>query len=296
MNSGRTPRVKQTAIQKQRQNQARKVTCGRSLRKCAPIPAPAAAPQLDGPVGPPVSPVQAACVAVGGAGATQQGPVGPPVTPELPAPAVEERALPDASDEERGGCDAMTFVSLGIWETKEEAIAALDRHIEPAFAALQRHRPDVPREEAGSEGKWWSDMAVQRAVTAAGWHWKRFPEVRSVQLRDADLLRELKTAGSFLVEGRLNSSFVRGTKTLRNNFLGLGIHSAAVVGKHVFDQAFHPGQALSLSTLHINPGTGLVDKDKGFFKEIRKVYRTWECEFPGECSPTGGQCHKLSAQ
>ena len=150
------------------------------------------------------------------------------------------------------------------------------------FCKLKKNRPDTTRDEIGIEGESWSRAVVSRALRLRGWHWQR------VEMeREFDLESELKS-GSFLVEGLLSPTYVRGTKTYRNNFIGVGNHSVAVAGGKVLDSAFAPNTPMGLAVLHLKGA--VADPNIGFLRFIRRVYRCFKCVGGPGCKGTGGKC------
>ena len=120
---------------------------------------------------------------------------------------------------------------------------------------------------------------------------KRLPS--QGELRHVDLAPVLRS-GTFVIEGMLNKTFKRGAKTYtQKGFEEPGHHSVACVDGSIVDRAFlsdtkiYPGNKLSVSVLHIKKGAGWVDKEIGFFRHVRKVYRVYKCERKGR------GCHGL---
>ena len=163
---------------------------------------------------------------------------------------------------------------------------------------MKKNRADVTGDEAGIDSESWSRGVVSRALKAAGWHWQRCIHLEAASqwldkgcdlegTWEKDLEPHLKV-GSFILEGLLNPTYKRGTKTYRNNFVGVGNHSLAVKDGKVYDSAFAPGVAMGLSVLHLNGSR--ADPSIGFLRWIRRVYRCFKCTGKGGCKGAGGKC------
>ena len=97
----------------------------------------------------------------------------------------------------------------------------------------------------------------------------------------------LKTS-SWLLEGLLSPTYRRGSKTYRNNFIGVGNHSLAIKDGKVLDSAFAPNTAMGLGVLHLSGSR--ADPSIGYLRFIRRVYRCFKCTGKGGCKGAGGKC------
>jgi site-specific DNA-methyltransferase (adenine-specific) len=100
-----------------------------------------------------------------------------PSAPPLPGPSslppalsAEEVAQGDSMEHGGdGGCTASAMVEIGVWSSKEAAVADLDAQIAPMHQELQRRWGEACKEdEAGIHGEQWHEEAIKRAVVAQG--------------------------------------------------------------------------------------------------------------------------------
>lgn len=227
-----------------------------------------------------------------------------PSAPPLPGPSslppalsAEEVAQGDSMEHGGdGGCTASAMVEIGVWSSKEAAVADLDAQIAPMHQELQRRWGRACDEsEAGIHGEQWHEEAIKRAVVARGWHFHKV-KIDATDAQAVDLKDTLK-AGRFFTIGVTNNRWYKGAKKQQLKYPNYHanapavnsagwIHSIAIVDGRVLDH--HINEVLSSLWLRAD---NQPNPDKGYMRSIRKVWRVTKCCNPG----TGcrGACIRL---
>ena len=200
-----------------------------------------------------------------------------------------------------GGCSAHALARLEVYPSAQAAAAALDSTIAPLHEKFCKERGDCAESEAGVRGEQWHPEAVRMAVVDAGWHMKSLSidkqTTASVQL-SAQLLY-----GTYLLTGVTNNQWTRAplprkrlaTKKARSASAGpqalkyptyaadaprhhpsAWLHTVPVINGSVHDH----GLDSHVRDLWIG-SDNKPDRDRGYFRSIRKVYRVWKCTAPG---------------
>ena len=184
-----------------------------------------------------------------------------------------------------GGCDARALTAIGVWDNEAEAKAALDVRIDPTHTKFLTRDRDCPLKKAGVDGEQWAFETVSSAVKEAGWHMIKAQKIEGKnELTDIDLCELMKKGGSYLLDGSLNNSYVRGTK--KHVLPGFNPddsrHSTAVVEGKVHD---HPvwilGGIMPMSCLWLNGS--IPNHKKGFMRKLHRAYRVAKCTQTDDC-------------
>jgi len=202
-----------------------------------------------------------------------------------PSPTSEAHGEDHGGD---GGCTAVALVNIGVWPNLGAAVAALDAQIPILHAKFVRERGGCDESEAGIRGEQWHTEAIANAVKAAGWH-IRTVTIHPTHPEKVSLKQELKH-GSFLTIGVTNNRWVKvvGLKERLQlkypdypaNAPAIStdgwVHSIAIVDGRVRD--FHLNEPLSSLWLQ---GDNQPNRNKGYMRSIRKVWRVFKCTQPG---------------
>lgn len=192
-----------------------------------------------------------------------------------------------------GGCTASAMKDIGVWESKEAAVVALNAQIGPMHEELERRwgqKCDVS--EAGIEGEQWHEETIKRAVVAQGWHFKKL-KIDATDPKAVGLKEELRD-GSYFMIGVTNNEWFRGGKKQPLKYPDYPanapavdsagwVHSIAVINGRVIDHSVNE----SLAALWLGSDNQPNPK-KGYMRSIRKVLRMTKCCKPdtgcrGEC-------------
>ena len=202
-----------------------------------------------------------------------------------------------------GGCTAVALTTLGVWPSDVEAAVALDAQIAPLHEKWLRERGSCDESEAGIRDEQWHEEAIWNAIIAAGWHVKRL----ALDPTKADRLKTELAHGRYLVFGVTNNRWCKRVKgTVRLQPLKYPDwsadaprlssvdwhHSVAIVDGQLRDHA----TTMPLTSEH--PlwlrADNQPDRDKGWLRSIRKVWRIYPCTRPG--SSCRGGCARKRAQ
>ena len=181
-----------------------------------------------------------------------------------------------------GGCTASAMKDIGVWESKEAAVVALNAQIGPMHEELERRwgkKCDVS--EAGIEDEQWHEEAIKRAVVAQGWHFKKL-KIDATDPKAVGLKEELRD-GSYFMIGVTNNAWVRGSKRQKLKYPGYNatapavdaagwVHSVAIMNGRLLDH----GANESLASLWLG-SKNQPNPHKGYMRSIRKVWRMTKC-------------------
>jgi hypothetical protein len=228
--------------------------------------------------------------------------------PSLPGPCSSPPALSaekggDSADSGGdGGCTAIALGKIGVWPSQAATAAALDVEIAPVHQKLCKERGACEESEAGIRGEQWHELAIQRAVINAGWHFQKV-HIDAQHKRRVDLKQELKT-GSYLVIGVTNNRWCKPGKKNAEPLKypnepangpaisSVGwVHSIAIVDGRVHDH--ERNEPLTHLWLGAN---NQPNPDKGYMRSIRKVWRVFPCGKPGTgCKGKCGAMHHATS-
>ena len=209
----------------------------------------------------------------------------PPHGPCSLPPALKAEVVPQGESVEHGGdggCTAVALVEIGVWHSKQAAVTALDAQIVNMHEELQRRRGNTCEErEAGIRGEQWHDEAIQRAVKAQGWHFRKVV-IDPTNIKSLDLRCTLNT-GKYLMIGVTNNQWYKGNKKQPLKYPAEPanapavdstgwVHSIAIVDGRMHDHSHD--NALSCLWLRVD---NQPKPDKGYMRTIRKVWRVYRC-------------------
>mgnify|MGYP007125161324 CR=1 FL=1 len=193
-----------------------------------------------------------------------------------------------------GGCTAVALAAVGVWPSVAEAAAALNAEIAPLHQKWTRERGPCDESEAGIRGEQWHEEAIKNAIIAKGWHVTKLV-LHPTKADAVSLKAELASGGSYLVFGVTNNVWrmrFKGGKVTRqplkypdepadgpSRSTDGWHHTVAIVGGQLHDHAV----AMRLTSEH--PlwlrNDNQPDRERGWLRSIRKVWRLSPCNRPG---------------
>ena len=215
------------------------------------------------------------------------------------SPPDEHSSMPPASDGGvehggDGGCTAVALTKIGVWPSAAEAAADLDKQIPTLHQKFQRERGTCEESEAGIRGEQWHEEAIKNAIVSRGWH------IRSIVIHptksDAVSLRSELKNNLYLVFGVTNNRWYKKgnprPQPLKYPDYPANAPSISTEGWHhtvaIVDGKMHDHDVSEpLSSLWLRDDNQ-PDRDKGFLRSIRKVWRIYRCSRPG--SGCRGKC------
>ena len=176
-----------------------------------------------------------------------------------------------------GGCVAVALWKLGIFSSKEEAVAALDAQRDDweSWTGPGRLREDQKCDAfLGKRGETWHRQIIKRTVLAAGYHFNIVPAT------------ELNSTDMFLIDGVANDRYLQGETEKKGKWVepyelddpGDNPRDNPRNWQHVI--AVKGGKLcrtytnVSMRWLHLD--NGKPDPETGFFIRIDKVYKLTE--------------------
>ena len=179
------------------------------------------------------------------------------------------------------------MAAIGVWASERDAKDALNAQIDPVHEILLQNKggKECPRESAGVEDEQWAFQTVSKAVKGAGWHMIKVQTLEGKnELRDIDLAEIMAKGGSYLLDGWLNKSYIRGGKKCKIRAFDPedNRHSTAVVDGDVFDcPEWILGGKMPMSCLWLKGSE--PNEKKGFMRKICRAYRVAKCVQKGDC-------------
>ena len=191
----------------------------------------------------------------------------------------DSQGTTDVTSLPSGGCDARALAAIGLCDgSVSDVSSALNTQIDAVHHTWQKGDPSCLRQKAGIDDVEWSFEVVSKAVGVEGWHLTRVLE------RGAELLSLIQDGGSFLLDGYLNRSYMRGSKLEKVKVHDTGDrwrHSTAVVDGRVFDHpAFVRRGSMPVASLWLDSAH---TRKKGFLSEVLRVYRISKCTREADC-------------
>ena len=197
-----------------------------------------------------------------------------------PRTAAASAAAAPAHKTDQGGCMAHALANAGVYDSAAEAKGSLNALIPAIHAKRIQDSGDatVPRARIGVDDEQWCPELVGRAV------WRRGYNFVKLHLADvSDLVVELRS-GTVVIDGTLNKHYLSGkqwkdadpdddTDPAEVRHKARWRHAVAIVEGEVREQL---GQTVPLRDLHLTGPRGKPDPQRGYFREILKVYRITE--------------------
>jgi hypothetical protein len=215
-------------------------------------------------------------------------------------------AAPAARSEEEevmlggGGCTAQAIAAAGVFDSADDATAALDRLID-TFLSKRRadaHDPAYPRALIGVEGDKWCTEVVAAAVRARRWHFRKlrlWPDrsPSGSERATIDLAAELQAGGAVLLDGTLNKWFLEGADWVNVDPQDPSDpatdparwrHSVAAVDGVLCEQC---DDRIDVSWLWLGasgaPHPNQPDPERGYLRKVKKAFRLVRCSGGPEC-------------
>jgi hypothetical protein len=227
----------------------------------------------------------------------------------MPEASPEHSSMPPASDEAAthggdGGCTAVALTALGVWPSSAAAVAALDAQIAPLHQKWLNERGPCEESEAGIRGEQWHEEAISNAIRAApaGWH-VRVLDIHPTHKGVVSLRSEL-AHDRCLIFGVTNNRWCKRVKG-KDKWQPLKYPDEPANGPSISTAGWHHTIAAIDGKLRdhdaIEPLASLwlrddnqPDRDKGWLRLIRKVWRIYPCTRPG--AGCRGECKCLSGK
>ena len=223
--------------------------------------------------------------------------VGPPPAVTGPTSSPEHSSMASPYGESGhggdGGCTAVALTTLGVWPTLAEAVAALDAQIAPLHAKWQRLRGQCEEAEAGLTGEQWHDEAILNAIKAKGWHVRKLV-LHPTKAAAVSLKAELGH-GRYLVFGVTNNEWSKRVKgkvkpqplkypgwpaDAPHGSAAGWMHTVAIVDGRLRD--FDASMRLTAEHPLWLRKDNQPDREKGWLRSIRAVWRVFPCSRPGD--------------